>query len=173
MATGVILLDLTPGYNADLMSFLFGSILAVPRADLWLMLGLDAAIVAVTLFFHKEFTALAFDREFASVRGVPVLALHFLLLAMVGASVVMVIRVVGLILVMALLTIPPGLALPASRSLGGMMARSVALAALFCTAGLALSYALDLTSGASIIAVAVAAFAADALRRRLTGRRRA
>jgi len=167
MALGVILLDLTPGYHADLMSFLFGSILAVPRSDVWLMLGLDVGIVLVTLVFYKDFKALSFDREFAGIRGVPVLALHFLLLAMIGVSVVMVIRVVGLILVMALLTIPAGLALPASRSLGGMMIRSVALSVIFCTGGLALSYALDLTSGASIIAVAVGVFFLDALWRRL------
>ncbi len=170
MALGVILLDLTPGYKADLMSFLFGSILAVPRSDVWLMLGLDAALVLAVLYFYKDFLALAFDREFAGVRGAPVLALHFLLLAMIAVSVVMVIRVVGLILVMALVTIPPGMALPRSRSLGGMMLRSGLLSAVFCVTGLGLSYALDLTSGASIIAVAVAGFALDAVWRRLARR---
>lgn len=170
MATGVILLDLSPGYNADLMSFLFGSILAVPRQDVWLMAALVAVILVLTVVFHKQFNAISFDREFAAVRGVPVVAMHFLLLAMVGASVVMIIRVVGLVLVIALLTIPPGLALPASRSMGGMMVRSTLYCAAFCTAGLALSYALDLTSGASIIAVAVAVYFANAMLRALRAR---
>lgn len=155
MAFGIILLDLTPGYNVDLMGFLFGSLLAVPIQDVWFMLGLDCAILALTLYFYKDFKALSFDREFASTRGVPVAGLHYLLLVMVGVSVVMIIRVVGLILVIALLTVPPGLALRRSRSLGTMMLRAILYSAVFCLSGLALAYWFDLTSGAAIIAVAV------------------
>lgn len=158
MALGIILLDLTPGYAGDLMSYLFGSILAVPVADLWLMAGLDAAILGLTLYFWKDLLAVSFDREFAATRGVPVRAMHFLLLAMVGATVVMVIRVVGLILVMALLTIPTSMAQAGARSVGGMMWRAALLSAGFCLAGLALAYVLDLTSGACIVAVAAAGY---------------
>ncbi|WP_461208383.1 metal ABC transporter permease [Desulfocurvus sp. DL9XJH121] len=170
MALGILLMDFTPGYNADLMSFLFGSIMAVPRADIWLMCGLDVAVVFLVLFFYKDFVALSFDREYARTRGVPVAALHFLLLTMVGVSVVMIIRVVGLILVIALLSIPPGMALRRTRSLLSMMLVATVLAVAFCLAGLALSYALDVTSGAAIIAVAVAAYGLDALWRRLARR---
>ena len=158
MALGIILLDLTPGYAADLMSYLFGSILAVPVSDLWLMAGLDAAILGLTLFFWKDLLAVSFDRDFAATRGVAVRAMHFLLLAMVGATVVMVIRVVGLILVMALMTIPTSMARAGARSVGAMMWRAALLAAVFSLAGLALAYALDLTSGACIVAVAAAGY---------------
>ncbi|WP_126381405.1 metal ABC transporter permease [Desulfovibrio ferrophilus] len=167
MALGILLLDFTPGYNVDLMSFLFGSIMAVPRADIWMMLALDVLIIVLVLYFYKDFMALSFDREFAATRGIPVLMLHFLMLAMVGASVVMVIRVVGLILVIALLTIPSSIALSRARSLGGMMALSTVLAAVFCMIGLALAYALNLTSGAAIISVAVVGQALDALWRKV------
>lgn len=167
MAFGILLLDFTPGYNVDLMSFLFGSIMAVPRADVWMMLALDVVTLGLVMYFYKDFMALSFDREFAATRGTPVLLLHFLMLALVGASVVMIIRVVGLILVIALLTIPPAIALPRARTLGGMMALSAVLAAVFCMAGLALSYALNLTSGAAIIAVAVVVQALDAAWRKV------
>jgi len=154
MAFGVILLDLTPGYRTDVMSFLFGSILAVSAADLWLMLGVDAALLALALFFYKDFLAISFDREFAAIRGVRVRALRFLLLAMIAAAVVVVIRVVGLVLVIALLSIPTSLARRRSGSLGGIMWRAGVFSAVFCVLGLFAAYALNITSGAAIIAVA-------------------
>lgn len=170
MAVGVILIDITPGYNVDLMSYLFGSILAVTDSDLWLMAGLDAAILVLVTYHYHHFVALSYDEEFAAVRGVPVKRLYFLLLIMTALTVVMVIRVVGLILVIALLTIPPFLVEATSRSLIRMMIFSSLLAALFCSAGLGLAYRFNLTSGAAIIAVAGVVFfaviAARNLRRR-------
>lgn len=158
MATGILLMDLTPGYNVDLMSFLFGSILTVPRIDLWIMLALDVVIIAFTALTYKDLLVMSFDREFAKTRGVPVTLLHFLLPALTAAAVVMIVQVVGLILVIALLTIPPYLAERTSRSLGGMMVLASLYAMVFCLGGLWLSYSFDLTSGASIIAVAAACF---------------
>lgn len=158
MALGIILLDLTPGYNVDLMSYLFGSLLAVPASDLWLMSGLVLVILASVGWFYRDLQAFSFDREFAATRGVPVTLLHFLLLSLVAVSVVMIIRVVGLILVIALLTIPAHLAERLTTSLAAMMLMASGLSALFCLGGLTLAYLLDLTSGASIIAVATAVF---------------
>jgi len=158
MALGIILLDLTPGYNSDLMSYLFGSILAVPVEDLWLMAGLATVVLALVLLFSRGLLAMSFDADFARSRGVPVRFLHFLLMGMTALCVVMVIRVVGLILVLALLTIPPFIAERRSRSLAGMMLLSGLLSAVFCVVGLWLSYSLDLTSGATIIAVACVGF---------------
>ncbi|MBU1248171.1 MAG: metal ABC transporter permease [Proteobacteria bacterium] len=159
MATGILLLDLTPGYNVDLMSFLFGSILTVPHSSLWVMLGLDLVILLFVLFYYKDLMVMSFDREFARTRGVPVTWLHFLMPTLIAAAVVMIVQVVGLILVVALLTIPPHLAERTTRSLGQMMGLASLWAMIFCTCGLWLSYAFDLTSGASIIAVAVCTFA--------------
>lgn len=159
MALGIILLDLTPGYNADLMSYLFGSILAVPTSDLWLMAGLSAAVLGLVALFSRGLLIMSFDAEFARSRGVPVGPLHFLLMGLTALCVVMVIRVVGMILVLALMTIPPFIAEARSRSLIGMMALSALLSAVFCVCGLWLSYLLDLTSGATIIGVACLGFA--------------
>ena len=154
MALGVILLDLAPGYNVDLMSFLFGSILAVPTSDLWLMLVLNILILLTVGYFYNDFLALSYDEDFAKVRGVRVEFLYFILLAMVALSVVMIIRIVGLILVIALLTIPPYIAEKHSGSLRAMMFLSFLLSCSFTMVGLWISYSFNLTSGATIIMVA-------------------
>ena len=154
MAIGIILLDLTPGYNVDLMSFLFGSILTVPDSDLWMMLGVGVAILGIVIYFYNDYLALSYDEEFAQIRGVHVKPLYFLMIGMLAVGIVMIIQVVGLILVIALRTIPPYIAEKYSRSLIKMMILSTLLSAVFTVTGLWLSYALNLTSGASIILVA-------------------
>jgi zinc transport system permease protein len=158
MAVGIVLIDLTPGYNVDLMSYLFGSILAVPKTDIWVMFPLVTAILLTVLIFYKEFLAMSYDEEFAFVVGLPVGVLYFMLLGMIALSVVMIIRVVGLILVIALLTIPPYIAEKYTSSLGKMMVLSSLLGILFTVVGLWFSYKYDLTSGATIILVAGAGF---------------
>lgn len=158
MALGIILIDLTPGYHVDLMSYLFGSILAVPKSDIWYMIPLDLVILSVILIFYKEFIAMSYDEEFAYVVGIPVNVLYFVLLCLTALSIVMIIRIVGLILVIALLTIPPYIAEKYTRSLGEMMVLSSILGVLFTLAGLCLSYSYNLTSGATIILVAGVGF---------------
>jgi len=154
MAFGIILIDLTPGYNVDLMSYLFGSILTVPKSDLWIMLAMGVLITALVAFYYKDLLALSYDDEFARIRGVPVKALYFALITLLAVTIVMVIQVVGLILVIALLTIPPFIVEKYANSLVQMMVGSSLLGAFFTILGLWLSYTFDLTSGASIIMVA-------------------
>ena len=158
MAVGVILLDLTPGYHVDLMSYLFGSILAVPASDLWQMAAVGAGVILIVTWHYNDFLAMSYDDEFARLRNVPVTFLYCLLLGMIAVAVVMIIRVVGLILVIALLTIPPYIAEKFTGSLRSMMVASSALSCLFTLTGLWLSYLLNLTSGATIILVAAAGF---------------
>jgi len=153
MALGVILIDLTPGYNVDLMSYLFGSILTVPASDLWLMLGINGLVLLTVGYFYHDFVALSYDEAFARVRGIPVKKLYFLLMALIALTVVMIIQIVGLILVIALLTIPPYIAEKFSGSLLRMMFFSILLNLFFTSVGLWLSYSFNLTSGASIILV--------------------
>jgi zinc transport system permease protein len=168
MACGIVLLDLTPGYNVDLMSYLFGSILTVPVTDLWIMLVLCLLIAGLTVLYYQELLALSFDDEFARIRGVPVRAMYFALVGMLAVTVVMVIQVVGLILVIALLTIPPFIMEKYAKSMAQMMAGSVVLGSFFTLGGLACAYAYDLTSGASIIIVAGVAFFLSLLVERIT-----
>ncbi len=158
MAFGIIMVDLTPGYNVDLMSYLFGSILTVPKSDILIMLVMGVIIAVLTTLFYKDILAVSYDEEFAKVRGIPVKRIYFGLIAMLGLTVVMVIQVVGLIMVIALLTIPPFMMEKHAKSLGGMMIGSSVLGACFTLTGLWLSYRFDLTSGAAIILVAGIAF---------------
>ena len=159
MAIGILLLDLTPGYNVDLMSYLFGSILSVPVTELWQMLTLCLLLILTVAFYYHDLLAMSYDEEFARLRGVPVKLLYFLLMGMIAVSVVMIIRVVGLILVIALLTIPPYIAEKYAGSLLTMMVLSGILSALFTLVGLWLSCTFNLTSGATIIMVATVVFA--------------
>ena len=158
MALGIIFIDLTPGYNVDLMSYLFGSILTVSRSDLYQMSVISAVVLFAVNYFYYDLLAMSYDEEFANLRGVPVGLLYPLLLCLVALSIVLIIRVVGLILVMALFTIPPFIAEKYSGSLRTMMLISVLLGALFSLSGLYFSYVFNLTSGASIIMVAAAGF---------------
>jgi zinc transport system permease protein len=158
MAIGILLLDLTPGYNVDLMGYLFGSILTVPDSDIWMMVGVAAVIFGVVTYFYNDYLALSYDEEFAQIRGVRVNTLYVLMIVMLALGVVMIIQVVGLILVIALMTIPPYIAEKYSKSLVSMMVISSVLSALFTVIGLWLSFEFNLTSGASIIIVAGVGF---------------
>lgn len=167
MALGIVLLDLTPGYHVDLMSYLFGSILAVPASDLWMMLACQAAVASIVGYFYQDLLAMAYDEEFAQVRGVPVRFLYTLMIIMLAVSVVMIIQVVGLILVIALLTIGPFIVEKYTKSLAAMMLWSSLLNVVFTVGGLWISYAFNLTSGAAIILVAASGFFLDQLYYRL------
>jgi zinc transport system permease protein len=158
MAVGVLFISRTPGYNADLMSYLFGNILMVSRADLYAMAALDTLAVLAVRLFSKQFLAVSFDEEFARVRGVRVELFHLLLLCLVALTVVVLIQVVGLILVLALLTLPSAIAMQYASRLLPIMGLAVVLGMVFTSSGLALSYAPDLPAGATIIVLAGAAF---------------
>jgi zinc transport system permease protein len=172
MAVGILFISRTPGYNVDLMSYLFGNILMVPRDDLLLMAGLDGVIIALVWLFRRQFLAVCFDEEFARLRGVPVGLLYLGLLLMVALTVVILIQVVGLVLVIALLTLPAAIASQYARSITGMMLAATLLGVIFTGAGLALSYEPDLPAGATIILLAGLAYLLSALGQGIWLRRR-
>jgi zinc transport system permease protein len=150
MALGIILIELTPGYGVDLMSYLFGSILSVPRLDIWCMCGLALFVIAMVAFFYREFIAMSYDeslRPSQACRSVSSTLLFWANLTLCGDE------CVGLILVIALLTIPPYIAEKYTSSLGKMMIVACCLGVLFTLTGLWLSYRCNLTSGATIILV--------------------
>ena len=159
MALGVVFIAMTPGYPPDIASVLFGNILAVSRSDLRLILGLDILVLATVYAFFQVFKAYIFDEEFASVAGVPVKALEYLMYILVAVTVVVMIRVVGIILVIALLTAPPAIAKQFFYDMKKIMGLSVLLGIAFCLTGLWVSYTVRLASGASIVLVAVGSYA--------------
>lgn len=170
MALGILLLDATPGYRGDVMSFLFGGILAVPARDIFFMLAVDVGLLAVITWKYREFLAFSQDRDFAEAAGVPVKTLHYLLFFMISSVVVQTIQVVGLILVIALMTIPCFMAERRSRSLKAMMLLSCLFGTAFVVAGLVLSYYANLPTGAVIIMLAGVCYALDTLWGALCGR---
>jgi zinc transport system permease protein len=153
MAIGVIFVDLTPGYNVDMMSYLFGSILAVSSSDLYYMVGLLGVILFVILFWYRDILAVSYDSEYAGLRGVNVRFFYTLILILSALTVVIAIKVVGLILVIAMLTIPVYIAEKLSNSLAKMMLYSGLISTLFTLIGLLVSYTYDITSGAAIIVI--------------------
>ncbi|PNV82490.1 MAG: hypothetical protein C0627_10035 [Sulfurimonas sp.] len=153
MAVGIILVDLTPGYNVDLLSYLFGSILAVNRDDLYFMGLLFVVILFVITFWYRDILAVSYDSEYAALSGINVKFFYTLILVLSALTVVIAIKVVGLILVIALLSIPVYIAQKLSSSLYSMMLISGIIASVFTLIGLLLSYSFNITSGASIILV--------------------
>lgn len=154
MSLGIILADLTPGYRGELVSYLFGSILTVSGTEIIAMITLSILILMGVTFFYHELLALSYDEEFAKVKGVKTHLFYIGLLVFLALSVVSVVRVVGMILIIALLTIPPLTVEPYVKSLKGMMIGAVLLNIVFTIVGLWCSYAMDLASGASIVLIA-------------------
>jgi zinc transport system permease protein len=154
MAVGIIFITLTPGYSEDLMTYLFGNILLVTRADLYLIVVLDAVIVTVVLLFYNKFLAVCFDEEFARIRGINTEFFYILLLCLTGLTVVILVGVVGIVMVIALLTLPAAIAGYFTRTLWQTMLAATLLCVLFTVFGLAISYSPDLPAGATIIVLA-------------------
>jgi len=162
MALGLIFIQLAPGYAPDLMSYLFGSVLAVPRADLALFVAVDAIVLAFVVILYRSLVAASFDPEFGRTRGMKSDAIFLAFLCLVGVSVVLLMRAVGLLLVIALLAIPPSTVRIFVHRLPALMAVSCLLTALEGIAGLVLAWELDIPAGASIILVAGVVYVAAA-----------
>ena len=168
MAVGILFIARTPGYSVDLMGYLFGNLLMMSSSDIKLILALDVVIIGLVTVFYRQFLAVCFDPEFARVRGLHVERYYLLLLVLVALTVVMLIQVVGLILVIALMTLPAAIAGRFLNSVAGMMGLSVLLGMAFTAGGLALSYAPDLPSGPVIILLAGLSYLAAAFLKRGT-----
>jgi zinc transport system permease protein len=151
MASGIIFINLTPGYAPDLFSYLFGNILTIPVFDLYIMLVMDFIIILIVALFFKEFYAASFDEEFSTVIGIPNRILYLVLLCMVALSVVVLIRIVGIILVIALLTIPSSICRQFTYNMKKLIISSIVTGIILTITGLWISYLLDLASGATII----------------------
>jgi len=158
MAVGILFISRTPGYNEDLMGYLFGNILMVSPGELWMIAGLDIVVVAAGTLFYNHFLALCFDEEFARLRGVRVEIYYLGLLCLTALTVVLLVSVVGIVMVIALLTLPAAVAGELTKRLWHMMALATVLTVLFTTAGLAFSYGPDLPAGAVTVVFAGLAY---------------
>lgn len=151
MALGILFIGLMPGYPPDLSSYLFGSILSVTKADLYLMAGLTLIVVLVVVSLYNHWKVYLFDDEFASIVGVKTTFMAYLLLILVAMTVVVLIRVVGIILVLALLTAPAATAGMLTPNLKRRMIYAILLGSAYCILGLWISYVINIASGAAIV----------------------
>jgi zinc transport system permease protein len=158
MAAGVLFIFKTPGYNEDLMSYLFGNILMVSREDLYVIGILDLIVVALTITFYQQTVAVCFDEEFARTRGVRVEFYYLLLLCLTALTVVLTVSVVGIIMVIALLSLPVAIASRFFDSVWKIMIAATLLGMVFTLSGLVFSYTPDLPSGALTIIIAGAVY---------------
>ena len=158
MAVGISFIAATPGYYEDLMSYLFGNILMVGVSDLGYMAVLDLVIVTLVFLFYDKFLVISFQPELARLRGIRVRHYHTLLLILISLTVVLLTQVVGLVMVIALLTLPAATALHFTRRLWSAMIVASALCFLFTVSGIALSYGPELPAGATVIQVAGATY---------------
>lgn len=158
MSLGTIFIGLSKGYSADIFGYLFGSILSVTRSDLISIALLCMVVMGVLFAFSKEFFYLSFDEEMAQVSGLPVQFLYQLLLALIALTVVVAIKIVGIVLVSALLVLPAATSFQWTKSFRAMFALSILFAIASSTLGLYFSYALNLASGATIVLVSILMF---------------
>ena len=153
MATGLLFIACTPGY-VNLESYLFGNILLVSKTEFIITLALDVIVVVLSLLFYNNFVAVCFDSRFAWLRGVNSDFYYLLLLCIVSLTVVLMVNVVGIIMVIALLTLPAATAGRFTNRLWSMMILATILSMIFSVSGLILSYKLNLPSGPVIVMIA-------------------
>ena len=158
MALGVIFISLTPGYNVELMNYLFGNILWASRSDIYMLLILDVIVVLSATIFHRRFLAICFDEEQARLQGQPVKLLYFILLSLVAITVVLLIQAVGAILVIAILSLPAAIANTYTKRLSKMMALAALMAMGIAILGITLSYFLNWPPGATMALTATSLY---------------
>lgn len=158
MAVGALLVSLMRGYQVDLMSYLFGSIISVTREDLWTTAVVAALVIALVWFFYKDLLFVVFDLEMAWASGLPANFLYHLLLSMMALVIVVSIKVVGIVLVSALVVIPAAAALQITENFHRMMLISAFVGAGSCVLGLLVADWLGIAPGATIVLLATALF---------------
>lgn len=151
MAVGILFIYKTPGYAVDLFSYLFGNILMVTRGDVMMLLVLDLLILGIVFTAYKGFMAVCFDEEFARLQGVRVKTLYMTMLCLIALTVVILVQIVGIVMVIALLTLPAAIARQWTRGLFRMMILGTLCGLVFTMSGLAVSYSFNLPGGATIV----------------------
>lgn len=158
MALGIIFISLTPGYPPDMSSYLFGDILTVTKMDIYMMIILDVIVIISLIAFYNNIKSYLFDEEFSKLVGINVSFVEYMIFIFIAFSVVVLIRVVGIILIIALLTVPPAISKIITCNFKNIMGLSILFGIAFSLIGLIISYKLHIASGASIIVVAVLSY---------------
>jgi len=158
MAIGIIFVFITPGYTPNLMSYLFGNILTVTLSELFWMFLLNIVLITFFTLYYRKVLYIAFDEEFAKAAGLPVNLFNYITITLIALTVVLNIRVVGIILILSLLTIPQATANLFTKDFKKLLILSSLIAFLGSISGLLISYYIDIPSGAAIIFTLVILF---------------
>lgn len=167
LALAVVLIGLAGGFSVDLFTYLFGAITAVQPRDLWVILLLGVLVLAAVSVFYKELFAITFDEESARVQGVPVETLNLLMTVLVAVTVVVAMRVVGVLLTGALVVIPALTALRVARSFRSTLTLAIAVSVASVLVGMTAAFYLDLAAGGAIVLTAIGAFGLSGIAVRL------
>ncbi|WP_071460146.1 metal ABC transporter permease [Bacillus massilinigeriensis] len=152
---GVIFISLADGFNTDLFSYLFGSVSAVSRGDLWTVTLISLAVITVIVLFYKELFLLSFDEEYAKATGIPAKFIHFIFIIMVALVIAASMRIVGVLLVSSLMTLPVAASIRIAKGFRQAILYSIVFGETSVLGGLLLSYSLDLAPGGTIVMIAV------------------
>ncbi|MBT2677477.1 metal ABC transporter permease [Bacillus sp. ISL-35] len=152
---GVIFISLADGFNTDLFSYLFGSVSAVSRADLWTILVISILVIALVALLYKELFLLSFDEEYARATGIAAKSLHFIFIIMVALVIAASMRIVGILLVSSLMTLPVAASIRFAKGFKQTIFFSILFGEISVLGGLFLSYYMDLAPGGTIVMIAV------------------
>lgn len=155
MSIGILFAYLAPGFMTDLPAYLFGNILSISRLDLYAMGALTLLVVALFGLLERSIITVAYDRDFAATQGLPVRSIEWLMTALTALTIVGCLRMVGIVMVISLLSVPQLTAALFTRTFRGMAIGAMLIGFLDCVLGLLISYFLNVPSGASIIVVSV------------------
>lgn len=159
IAIGILLVSITRGFNIDLFSYLFGNILAITKAEVWLSIGLATIVIMLVGFYYYDLVAITFDEECAQAEGINTKAVNKMLVVLTAITVVLAMKVVGIMLVSALLILPTVTALQVAKGFRMTMLVAVIVAVVSVWTGIIFSFFLDWPSGATIVLVSLVLFA--------------
>ncbi|PPA71429.1 metal ABC transporter permease [Jeotgalibacillus proteolyticus] len=151
IGVGVIFISLADGFNTDLFSYLFGSVSAVSRSDLWLILGIAVTVISIVILLYKELFLLSFDEEFGKASGLSTRILHLVFMVMVALVIAASMRIVGILLVSSLMTLPVAAAMRIARGFKQTIFFSILFGELAVIVGLFSAFYLDLAPGGTIV----------------------
>jgi len=167
LAIGIILVSITQNVAVDVLSFLFGTILGINQTDLYLAAGLGATVLCILLLFWKEWVGITIDSEFARVAGLPVPTLELIFTILTGLTVVVAMRLVGVLLVSSLIVIPASAMIQLKMPFRQTVMSSCGIAVVSVVIGLQLSFMFNLAPGGSIVLVSICFFIIAAIIARL------
>ncbi len=168
IAGGVILASVSKGFNVDLFSYIFGNILAISNQEVYLSLGLSIVVLLIIILLYNDLFSVTFDEEFAKITGVKTERINLVLTFLTAITVVLAIKVVGIMLISALLILPAVTALQLARGFKGAMLIAALDAIISVLFGITLSFFLDIPAGATIVMINIMFFSAALLYKKIT-----